>query len=232
MEAIILAGGFGTRLQHIVSDVPKPMADIAGRPFLEYILDYLKHEGVDHAILAVGYKKECIMDYFGEDYQGMQLTYSREEKPLFTGGAIKRALGYCQEDNAFVINGDTYFDVRLGKMREDFLFHQADISVAIREMHNFCRYGTVHTDTGRWITGFEEKKEKQNGFINGGIYLIKKNLLDDYTEVFSFEKDVMERLVGKVRMRAFDCSGYFIDIGIPEDYFKARDYFACRGEKP
>jgi D-glycero-alpha-D-manno-heptose 1-phosphate guanylyltransferase len=231
MEAIILAGGFGTRLQHIVSDVPKPMATIAGRPFLEYILDYLKHESVNQAILAVGYKKECIMEYFGKNYQGMQLTYSSEDKPLLTGGAIKQALGYCQGENVFVINGDTYFDVHLRKMMEDFLSHQADISVAIHEMHNFCRYGTVHTDAGQWITGFEEKKEKQNGYINGGIYLIKKSILDDYPEVFSFEKDVMERLVEKVRMRAFTCSGYFIDVGIPEDYYKAQDYFICRGEK-
>jgi D-glycero-alpha-D-manno-heptose 1-phosphate guanylyltransferase len=226
MEAIILAGGFGTRLRHIVTDVPKPMATVAGRPFIEYILNYLGHESVAHAILAVGYKKECIMEYFGKDYQGMQLTYSREDKPLFTGGAIRQALGYCQDDSVFVINGDTYFNVPLKKMQKDFFSHPADISVAIRKMHHFSRYGTVRTDADHWITGFEEKKEKQSGFINGGVYLIKKSSLAGYPEAFSYEEEVLVKQVKTLRMRAFDSPGYFIDIGIPEDYYKAQADFA------
>lgn len=227
MEVIILAGGFGTRLRHIISNVPKPMAIVAGRPFLKYILEYLRREGVTHAVIAVGYKKESIMEYFGDEYRGIKLTYSSEEKPLFTGGAVKQALGCCREDSVFVINGDTFFDVPLKKMEEDFLYHRANIGVAVHEMHQFSRYGTVLTDAEQWITGFEEKKEMQHGLINGGVYLIQKHILDGYPEVFSFEKDVLEKLVGSLKVRAFDSPGYFIDIGIPEDYYKAQKDFAC-----
>ena len=110
-EAIVLAGGFGTRLAHIVSDVPKPMAPVCGRPFLRFILDDLQKKGVERIILATGYKRECIEEFFGTHYRGMEIVYSPEDTPLGTGGAIKRALSLCREDWVAVLNGDTYFDV-------------------------------------------------------------------------------------------------------------------------
>ncbi len=225
MEAIVLAGGYGTRLQHIVSDVPKPMAPVNGRPFLEYILGYLRREGVRKVVFAVGYKKERIMDFFRNSWSNMELTYSCEEKPLFTGGAIKQALHQCYDEQVFVINGDTYFDVSLKQMRTDFYANQAHISIAVKEMRNFDRYGIVLIDEYQNIVGFDEKQPTKSGFINGGIYLIKRDVLDTYPDIFSFEKDFLEKQFQMLKMRAFPSDGYFIDIGIPQDYYKAQDDF-------
>jgi len=118
METIILVGGFGTRLSHIVSDVPKPMIPVNGKPFLKYLFDYLLKNGVTYIILAVGYKSEIIQKYFGDDYKGISITYSVENTPLGTGGAIKKALDCCNEKYVFIVNGDTYFDVDLKQMKD------------------------------------------------------------------------------------------------------------------
>lgn len=226
MEAIVLAGGFGTRLRHIISDVPKPMSSVCGKPFLVYLLEYLKANGIMRVIIAVGYMSNIIRSYFGDAFGDIQIIYSEENKPLFTGGAIKQALTLCSEENVFVINGDTYFDVPLQKMNALFDKKHAQLSIAVKPMQNFDRYGTVSFDSSSIITGFEEKQYKESGFINGGIYLIRKDLLDEYPAVFSFEREVMEIRVAELNMTAFICDGYFIDIGIPEDYFKAQDNFA------
>lgn len=224
MEAIVLAGGFGTRLKHIVSDVPKPMAPVCDIPFLEYILNQLKDNGIDKAVLAVGYMKEVIEDYFGDEFNGLKLIYSPEETPLFTGGAIKQALKYCNDENVFVINGDTYFDVNFKLMSAAFQNQGAQIMIAVKEMYDFERYGTVVFDAGR-ITEFVEKKPQKKGYINGGIYLINRNILDRFEGAFSFETEVMEKNVKDMYMMAFVSEGYFIDIGIPEDYARAQIEF-------
>lgn len=222
MEAIILAGGFGTRLQHVVSDVPKPMAPINKIPFLQYIFEYLLKNNISKVILAVGYKSEIIIDYFGDKYKEIDILYSNEYTPLFTGGAIKKALNLCENKNIFIINGDTYFDVDLSNM---FNFHResnSDLTIAVKEMLNFSRYGTVEFSDTKVIK-FNEKKSKEIGFINGGIYIINRDILDMVDlEKFSFEKDFMEKYINKADIRAFKSNGYFIDIGIPEDYYKAQ----------
>ena len=135
---IILAGGFGTRLSAVVKDLPKPMANINGKPFLHYIFQSLQRQNIENVILSVGYKHEIIQDYFQDNYLGIAIKYAIETEPLGTGGAIKHAFSFV-DDDAFVLNGDTFFDVDLSKLRND----KSDLSIALKPMKNFDRYGTV-----------------------------------------------------------------------------------------
>lgn len=226
MEAIILAGGFGTRLKHVVKDVPKPMAPVCGKPFLWYILKDLKAKGIEHIVLAVGYKKECIREYFGTSFQGVKLDYSEENTPLFTGGAIKQALALCREEQVFVINGDTFFDVDLERMKGRHIQNGAVLTIATKYMTDFERYGTIATDSSERIVGFLEKQHCEQGRINGGVYLLRRDALEKMDmRAFSFEKEYMEKRVSEGGMYAYPSDGYFIDIGIPEDYAKAQEDF-------
>lgn len=226
MEAIILAGGFGTRLQKVVHDVPKPMAPVADRPFLTYLLDQLVRQGCTHVILAVGYKKEVIQNFFGANYKGIPLSYSIEEKPLLTGGALKKALDLATEDAVLVLNGDTFFDVDFSKMIDFHIENRSDVTLAVKELHDFSRYGTVIFDDDFRITRFTEKKKCLKGFINGGVYVLNRTLFNNFSEdKFMMEKDFLEKYVDSKLFTAFPCDGYFIDIGIPEDYEKANKEF-------
>lgn len=229
MEAIVLAGGFGTRLAHIVSDVPKPMAPVCGKPFLQYILDDLANQKVSRVILAVGYKAECIESFFGNAYRGMELVYSLEQQPLFTGGAIKKALSFCKDSEVFILNGDTFFEVPLLEMAAAHREKRALLTIATKQMVNFDRYGTVQTDAVGRILHFEEKQPCAQGSINGGVYLIQRAALESVpAEAFSFETEFMEKQVEQKIFCAFPSDGYFIDIGIPQDYAKAQEDFKKR----
>lgn len=220
MEAIILAGGFGTRLSMVVSDVPKPMAPINGRPFLEYLLDDLNEKGINRVILAVGYKKEIIKSHFKKKYKNIDIIYSDEDIPLGTGGAIKKALILAKDENIFIINGDTFFNVDLEEMYQFHKKNNSKLTLAIKEMEKFDRYGSLILE-GDKIIKFEEKKCVDKGYINGGIYLIKKELLNkEEKESFSFEKDILENKKFQIEKYGYKSEGYFIDIGIPEDYYK------------
>lgn len=227
MEAIILAGGFGTRLAHIVSDVPKPMAPVAGKPFLEYILRQIADQGVTRAVLAVGYKAECIQSFFGHSFENrLELVYSREDQPLLTGGAIRKALDRCLAQDVYIINGDTFFDVDFAGMQRLHQTAGAVLTIAVRKMYDFTRYGTVETDTNGRILRFLEKRPCSEGWINGGVYLLRREALAEVREVrFSFETDYMERFVAQKPFFAFPSEGYFIDIGVPEDYYRAQEDF-------
>ena len=207
----------------MVSDVPKPMAPVAGRPFLRYVLNELTEKGVDRIVLAVGYMREAIMEDFGDVYRGAKLIYSPEDTPLLTGGAIKKALELCLDDEVFVVNGDTLFEVNLTEMAVFYREKKADFVMAVRLMHDFDRYGTVVINKNGRIERFLEKRPTKEGLINGGVYLIKKEFLrNTLEEVFSFEKDVLERRVRDECFYAFISDAYFIDIGVPEDYKKAQ----------
>lgn len=221
MEAIILAGGFGTRLSHIVSDVPKPMAPINGIPFLNYILEYLLENGITRVILAVGYKKEIIKEYYRDKYKNIEIIYSEENTPLGTGGAIKQALGYTKEESVFIINGDTYFNVDLKEMYRFHKINNSNLTLAVKYMENFDRYGALKVEEDR-IIEFMEKQKTEKGEINGGIYLIdKEKLIFPKEENFSFEEHLSSLTKGNIF--AFKSDRYFIDIGIPEDYFKIKE---------
>lgn len=225
MECIILAGGFGTRLSHIVSNVPKPMAPIGDRPFLSYIFDDLIHKGVTRFIMAVGYKSECITGFYGNRYKQADLLYSYEDKPLGTGGAIKQALRLCRDKDVFVINGDTFFDVNLSQMLFKAQDSICDMMIAVKRLKNFDRYGTLSIQDG-FIKDFKEKKPMMEGFINGGIYLLKSKIFEFLPDgSFSFEKDFMEKQIDILNIGALESEGYFIDIGVPEDYYRACEEF-------
>lgn len=224
MDAIVLAGGMGTRLKAVVKDIPKPMAPIGNRPFLSYILDELYAQGVRRAVLSTGYKHEVVEEYFGNHYKGLEIEYSVEDSPLGTGGAIKKALACVQTPQAMILNGDTMFKVDLQAMQR---FHQekgADMTLALRKMEKCDRYGTVETEAHR-VVRFGEKMASKPGAINGGIYMLNKDVVlgKGLPEKFSFEKDFMEAFYQDINMLAYESDAYFIDIGIPQDYARAQN---------
>jgi len=220
VEAIVLAGGLGTRLQSVVSDVPKPMAPIGDKPFLEYIFAYLKRNNITRIILSVGYKWETIKDYFGDSYDEIELVYSVETEPLGTGGAIKKAISYVKEKEVYIINGDTFFDVNLADLK---LSDNSKIKLSLKKMYDFNRYGCVEYDQTGLVTNFSEKSHREEGSINGGIYLAVTDIFDAFNmeEKFSFEK-FMEDNFKQLHIGTEVFNNYFIDIGIPDDYARAQ----------
>ncbi|EIF1590915.1 nucleotidyltransferase family protein [Campylobacter coli] len=215
MQAIVLAGGLGTRLKSVVQDLPKPMAPINGKPFLAFVLEYLKKQGIAEVILSVSYKYELIQEYFKDEFEGMKIRYNVEKELLGTGGAIKDALKLVKNE-VYVVNGDTFFDIDLKKL----VLNGSKICIALKQMQNFDRYGTVNVDEQGIVTSFEEKVFKKQGLINGGIYLLKKDIFDEFSleKKFSFEEFLQENYKSlKIQTQIFD--DYFIDIGIPEDYY-------------
>ncbi|SUT89199.1 Glucose-1-phosphate cytidylyltransferase [Acholeplasma oculi] len=220
MEAIILAGGFGTRLQGVVKDVPKPMADVNGRPFLEYVLDDLIQAGFKHAVLSVGYKHEIIMNHFGSKYKDLDISYAIEEEPLGTGGAIRFTLKIIKSDYFFVLNGDTLFRINYQEM-----IHPEPIVMALKYLNQNDRYGQVTFKNG-YVSSFIEKgSASKEGYINGGIYRFHRAFLESLMlpKKFSLEKDVLEKHVFLKPIKGVSFDAYFIDMGIPEDYQKLKE---------
>jgi D-glycero-alpha-D-manno-heptose 1-phosphate guanylyltransferase len=231
-QAVVLAGGFGTRLQAVVQDVPKPMALINGRPFLDYQLNYLKSFGIKHIIFSVGYKHEHIADFFGDSYNGMTIEYAVENEPLGTGGGIQNAFQLVKSGAALVVNGDTLFEVNLNDFYQKHKDSKAIISLALREIDDVSRYGIVETDNSHRIIGFAEKGVKTGqGQITGGVYMIEKDFFEshDFGQKFSMEKDAFEKHYESQNFFGFPYKSYFLDIGIPEDYKKAQDEFSKLG---
>jgi len=223
-EAIVLAGGLGTRLQHVLPDIPKCMAPINGKPFLTFVLDYIENQNIDKVILSVGYRKEQIINYFGASYRSLKIVYSIENEPLGTGGAIKQALDYCTNKLAFIVNGDTCFKPDLAAMSNLHQKAEADITIAVKHMADSSRYGLVVADQNGKIVEFREKdKLSIGGWINGGIYLIKKTVFDTFQQQkFSIENDVFKVSCDNLNLQAFQTDAFFLDIGIPADYCKAQ----------
>ncbi|MFQ6343009.1 nucleotidyltransferase family protein [Campylobacter sp. VTCC 70190] len=214
MQVIILCGGLGTRLKSVIKDIPKPMAPIRDKPFLEFIFEYLKKQGIKEIILAVSYKYELIQEYFKDEFLGIKISYSIEKEPLGTGGAIKEALKFIKNE-AYVLNGDTFFDIDLARLKLD----ESRICLALKQMQDFDRYGTVELDGQNYIQSFREKEFTKQGLINAGTYLIARDIFDgfDVKEKFSFE-DFLQANFGTLRARAEIFDEYFIDIGVPKDY--------------
>ncbi|MDB5228799.1 MAG: D-glycero-D-manno-heptose 1-phosphate guanosyltransferase [Bacteroidota bacterium] len=198
------------------------MAPINGKPFLHYIFQSLQKQEIKNAILSVGHLKEVVQDYFKDNYVGIEIKYAVEQEALGTGGGIKNAFQFV-DDDAYVLNGDTFFDIQLSSLKNN----DADITVALKPMQHFDRYGTVEINKGR-ITAFHEKKKRDEGLINGGIYYFRKSLFDKISTAnkFSFEKEVLEKYVGELEITGKIFDNYFIDIGIPEDYQRAQNDLA------
>ena len=248
MQAILLCGGMGTRLRSVVSDRPKPMADICGKPFLQYLLEMLRDKGITEVIFALGYMGEMIEEYFQDGSAfGLKIAYSYEEEPLGTGGAIRNALPKILEEEVLVLNADTYFPMDYqGLLR----FHQendGDFSLATRAVPDISRYGAVRRDSAGRILAWNEKlgdggqqpgevskqpiegnaqqaasasPKSLSGEINGGIYVMKKSLIAEIPEgKHSLEQDCIPKWLSEgKRIFGLPFHGYFMDIGIPKDY--------------
>lgn len=227
-EAIILAGGLGTRLKEVVAEEPKSMAPINGRPFLEYQLDYLERWGLKKVILSVGYQKEKIRLHFGDQYKSLKIAYAIEEEPLGTGGAILNALQFVEGYAVFIFNGDTYFDVNLQRLDDFRKIKEADLILAMRFEIDPARFGLLEFDNNNRITNFYEKSDGiEEGYINGGVYVVRRDYLRRFglPEKFSFEKDFLQKYYQTEEFYGMRCFSYFRDIGVPEDYQKAIDEF-------
>lgn len=220
-EAVILAGGMGTRLQMVVPDRPKPMALVNGRPFLEYLLDYLVSQGIARVILSVGYMKELIITHFGNKYRSIDLDYAQEKEPLGTGGGLRNAFTLASSESLFVLNGDTWFPVPLEVLESGKEAHNASLVIALRKVTEGNRYGAIETGPDGRILKFAEKGSSQGPvMINGGIYLIEKQLLTSgrLQKRFSLETGFFEKQVSRKRFFGVPFDVEFIDIGIPESY--------------
>ena len=225
-QAVILSGGFGTRLSHIVSDVPKPLAPISGKPFLEYLIKTLQQQGFDSFIFLTGYKAECIEEHFKTLDNAR---FIKEETALGTGGAILNAYKYLN-NNFYVLNGDTFFDIDYSLLEE--FGKDKPAAIALRYTNAIDRYGLVDIDDNFAIKSFIEKgklpENKIDGYINGGIYYIQKETLKPYADKFngefiSLETDIFPKLANSNELYGLPVGGCFIDIGIPEDYYRAQN---------
>ncbi len=227
--AIILAGGMGTRLKTIISDLPKPMAPIMNVPFLTYQLNYLKHFGIKKVIFSVGYLSEKIIAHYNQSFENISIEYSIEKNPLGTGGGIRMAMSNLNEDLVLILNGDSFFDLDLEKFYNLHLEQKSDFSLALRYVNNSERYGNIEFNSSNQITSFIEKNQlNQSGYINAGVYILSKKLYLQNTKPninFSIEKDFFEKQLNQLIIKGFEFKDYFIDIGIPEDYLKAQDDF-------
>lgn len=228
MEAIVLAGGLGTRLRTVVCDVPKPMAPIEGRPFLEYLLDYWIAQGVTRVVLAAGYKAEIVQQHFGSFYRGVPLEYSIETIPLGTGGGLLLAAERLRAaGSALVLNGDTFFEVDLAGLSACHRGKLASVTMALAEVSLNSRYHGVVLDGESRIVRLEGgNAQAARSYINGGVYLIGPNVLKTVRDRAgvrsSWESDLLPSLLAaQARVYGYVSTGRFIDIGIPEDYAAA-----------
>src|SRR5215471_8531665 len=224
-EAIILAGGLGTRLRSVVTDLPKCMAPVAGQPFLKHVIRYFFSQGIERFIFSLGYKHEIIERFLDAEFPTLNFQCSIEEEPLGTGGAIQQACRRATEENVIVVNGDSLFKVDVQKCFASHIENNADCTLLLKPMKNFDRYGVVEIDTDFTVRKFNEKQFYQSGDINGGVYVLNVERFMDlgFPEKFSFEKDYLERHVQGGMILGFVQDEYFIDIGIPEDFQRAQE---------
>lgn len=227
MQAILLAGGLGTRLRSVVSDRPKPMALIEGRPFMEYVTRALARDGITDIIFAVGYKGSMVEEHFGDGKRfGFHAAYAYEETLLGTAGAIRNAGRYITEDRFFVLNADTFYQIDYTRLERIHDALNLDMALVLRQVPDVSRYGQAVLGDDGILNAFNEKtSEARKGTINGGIYLMKRELLETIPEgKVSLENDMIPGwLHENRRLGGFVNDGYFIDIGIPEAYSQFQD---------
>lgn len=230
-ECIVLAGGLGTRLQSVVTDMPKCLAPVAGKPFLAYIIAYLQSYGIDRFIFSLGYKHEEVTKYLTLHFPRLDAELVVEEEPLGTGGAIKLGCSKASGSNVVIANGDTLFKADLVKLAAVHAANNAHCTLALKPMENFDRYGVVELDNENKIVNFKEKNAYREGLINGGLYVLdKQRFLDEQLPPkFSFEKDYLEALCFERTMIGLVQEKYFIDIGIPADYHRAQQELKDEG---
>jgi D-glycero-alpha-D-manno-heptose 1-phosphate guanylyltransferase len=228
MKAVILAGGLGTRLKEEVPNLPKPMAPIGTRPFLEILMNQLNQANFTEVTICISYKGEIIKEYFKDKYKDIKIIYSYEKHPLGTGGAIKQALERYKNANEdiFILNGDSFSDLDLRKMSEFHRQNHFKLTIALKEMKEFDRYGSVEVDAFNQVIKFNEKIFLKKGLINSGIYVTTPAITRYFPEqeVFSFENDFLNIFYKDITFGGYKENSFFIDIGVPEDYLKAKEY--------
>ncbi len=221
MEAVVLAGGLGTRLRAVVSDVPKPLAPIAGRPFLHWLLDGLARQGITRVVLATGYLAPMIREAVGEAHAGMTIAHAVEETPLGTGGAIWAALHHCAGARVFVLNGDTWLGAALAPIAGQ--APEADLVMAVRPVPDRARYGSVELDAAGRVAGMLPKGGEGPGLVNAGLYIMRRDLprRRPMPAAFSFENEILAQ-PRDLDIRAHPTEADFLDIGTPEDFRRAQ----------
>jgi D-glycero-alpha-D-manno-heptose 1-phosphate guanylyltransferase len=230
-SAVILAGGLGTRLRSVVSDVPKPMAPVGGRPFLEYQLEYWINQGISRFVLSVGYRHEAITEHFGSRYKGVQLEYAVEEQPLGTGGGLLLAAEKLKQDTPFLLlNGDTYFEADWNVLDACAVEHDADWCFSLFKTSEKGRYMGIEMSDQGLITSLKSGVEQGPRLANGGVYWVHPRALSgDWRsgERLSLEDDLFpQALAAGRRILGIEFRGTFIDIGVPDDYHRAPSLLA------
>lgn len=231
-ECIILSGGLGTRLKNTISDLPKALAPVAGKPFLFYVIEYLQKQGIEKFIFALGYQHEMIETYLKEyfisknpvpGYPLFNYELSIEDNPLGTGGAIQMACSKTTTENILIVNGDTLFKINVAALSHFHIQQKADCTLALKPMKNFNRYAAVEIDNNAAVKSFHTKQFCEKGLINGGMYIlnIPSFLQLHLPRQFSFEKDYLERYCSSKKISAIIQDEYFIDIGVPDDLERA-----------
>lgn len=226
MEAIVLAGGLGTRLRGVVPDLPKPMAPVMDRPFLDILLNDLASKGFQRVVLSLGYKAEVIYAHFGKCFAGLEIAYVVEDAPLDTGGAVRLSMTRCQNDHVFIFNGDTFLDVDVDTV--ELLWQRRKHPIIVtRRVPNTARYSRLLVEHEQ-VIGFIHKGSNGPGLINAGCYVLGISQLNAWplNMPFSLEVDYFVRAVKADPVDVFETQGLFIDIGVPEDYLKAQTLFA------
>jgi len=228
-SAVILAGGLGTRLRDVIGDLPKPMAPIKDRPFLEYQIDYWIRQGICYFILSVGYRREVIMKHFGERYRQARIEYAVEETPLGTGGGLLLALKKMDRHAPFLLlNGDTFFEVALQDLSRFHIHHRSDWTFSLFSTDQ-KHYMKMEMGTDGRIVSLGPGSDQPEPLANGGVYLINPESLSASTwkpdTKCSLEDDILPTLLAKgARFFGYRCSGRFIDIGLPENYSRSLDF--------
>jgi len=225
--AIILAGGLGTRLRGVVPDLPKPMAPIHNRPFLEHQMDYWLAQGVTNFILSVGYQRDIIIEYFGNNYKGVPVSYAIEETPLGTGGGFLLAVQKLPDDRPFlVLNGDTFFEAKLPEFFDFHLQKNSEWTFALTSSDEVGRYMGMDVAEDGKILSLKSGTAQIGRLINSGVYLVNTSILEQFkneiSSKLSLEDDIFPRLMDSTaKIYGLEFAGNFIDIGVPDDYFRA-----------
>jgi mannose-1-phosphate guanylyltransferase len=225
MQALVLAGGEGTRLRPLTLTTPKPVMPLAGQPFLSFMLDWVRRHGADEVILSCGFMSDAVRHVLGDIYDGMRLRYVVEDEPLGTAGPVRLAHDEgLLEERLFVLNGDVLTDIDLTAELEQHERTGARATLALHPVDDTSSYGVVPTDEEGRVEAFIEKgggDAPTNG-INAGAYVIERDVVDAIPagRAVSFEREVFPALVGN-GLYGYDAAGYWIDIGTPERYLES-----------
>lgn len=224
-ECVVLAGGLGTRLRQIIPDMPKPLAPVAGKPFLDILLNSLVRKGCAGFVLSVGHMAQMIMNRYGKCFEGVPVRYTLEEKPLGTGGGLRLALDTCDTMMPIVVNGDTFTDVDISAFQA-YCALTSQPALVGAWLDDASRYGHLRVADGK-IVGFVEKGQPGPGLISVGCYCLPRSALEAFPEghAFSLEQDYFAHIVARSPLGLFVTDGLFIDIGVPEDYARAQTIF-------